>query len=50
MTLTKASIAGRLRNTDHLEIQAKKDWYAASSKSKTVYTAAVTAGKGYVAG
>ena len=38
------------RNTDHLEIQAAKDWYAASSVSKTPYTGAVTAGKAYVAG
>ena len=38
------------RNTDHLEIQAAKDWYAASSVSKTPYTDAVTAGKAYVAG
>jgi len=37
------------RNTDHLEIQAAKDWYSASSKSKTPYTKAVTAGKAYVA-
>ena len=37
------------RNTDHLEIQAAKDWYIASSKSKTTYTDAVTAGKAYVA-
>ena len=37
------------RNTDHLEIQAAKDWYSASSKSKTPYTNAVTAGKAYVA-
>lgn len=36
------------RNTDHLEIQAAKDWYTASSKSKTPYTDAVTAGKAYV--
>ena len=38
------------RNTDHLEIQAAKDWYSDSSKSKTPYTGAVTAGKAYVAG
>ena len=38
------------RNTDHLEIQAAKDWYKDSSKSKTPYTDAVTAGKAYVAG
>ena len=38
------------RNTDHLEVQAAKDWYAASSVSKTPYTDAVTAGKAYVAG
>jgi len=37
------------RNTDHLEIQAAKDWYGDSSKSKTPYTDAVTAGKAYVA-
>ena len=37
------------RNTSHLEIQAAKDWYIASSKSKTPYTGAVTAGKAYVA-
>ena len=38
------------RNTDHLEVQAAKDWYSDSSKSKTPYTDAVTAGKAYVAG
>ena len=38
------------RNTDHLEIQARKSWYSDSSKSKTPYTDAVTAGKAYVAG
>ena len=38
------------RNTDHLEIQAEKQWYKDSSKSKTPYTNAVTAGKAYVAG
>jgi len=38
------------RNTDHLEIQIAKDWYAASSVSKTAYTSAVTSGKAYVAG
>jgi hypothetical protein len=38
------------RNTDHLEIQIAKDWYAASSVSKTSYTGAVTSGKAYVAG
>ena len=38
------------RNTDHLEIQAAKSWYRDSSKSKTPYTDAVTAGKAYVAG
>ena len=38
------------RNTDHLEIQARKDWYSDSDKSKTPYTGAVTAGKAYVAG
>ena len=37
------------RNTDHLEIQAKKDWYKDSSNSKTSYDDAVTAGKAYVA-
>ena len=37
------------RNTDHLEIQATKDWYSDSSKSKTPYTSAVAAGKAYVA-
>ena len=37
------------RNTDHLEIQAAKDWYSESSNSKTPYTGAVTAGKAYVA-
>ena len=38
------------RNTDHLEIQAAKSWYSDSSKNKTPYTDAVTAGKAYVAG
>ena len=38
------------RNTDHLEIQAAKGWYSDSSKSKTTYINAVTAGKAYVAG
>tara|TARA_R100000781_G_scaffold1329_2_gene2162 strand:- start:7211 stop:7474 length:264 start_codon:yes stop_codon:yes gene_type:complete len=38
------------RNTDHLELQAKKQWYKDSSKTKTSYTNAVTAGKAYVAG
>ena len=38
------------RNTDHLELQATKDWYKDSSKTKTSYTNAVTAGKAYVAG
>ena len=37
------------RNTEHLEIQAAKDWYSDSSKSKTPYTSAVAAGKAYVA-
>ena len=37
------------RNTEHLEIQATKDWYSDSSKSKTPYTSAVAAGKAYVA-
>ena len=37
-------------NTDHLEIQAEKQWYKDSSKTKTPYTNAVTAGKAYVAG
>ena len=36
------------RNTDHLEIQAAKDWYSDSSKSKTSYDNAVTIGKAYV--
>lgn len=36
------------RNIKHLEIQAAKDWYIASSNSKTPYTNAVTAGKAYV--
>jgi hypothetical protein len=36
------------RNTDHLEIQAAKDWYSDSSNSKTSYTNAVTTGKAYV--
>jgi len=36
------------RNTDHLEIQAAKDWYSDSSNSKTTYTDAVTIGKAYV--
>jgi len=36
------------RNTDHLEIQAAKDWYSDSSNSKTSYTNAVTIGKAYV--
>lgn len=38
------------RNTDHLEIQAGKQWYKDSGKTKTSYTNAVTAGKAYVAG
>jgi len=38
------------RNTDHLEIQAAKDWYSDSALSKTAYTSAVAAGKAYVAG
>jgi hypothetical protein len=37
------------RNTDHLEIQAEKDWYKDSSNSKTSYDDAATAGKAYVA-
>ena len=37
------------RNTDHLEIQAAKDWYSDSSNSKTSYIEAVAAGKAYVA-
>ena len=37
------------RNTDHLEIQAAKDWYSDSSNNKTPYTEAVAAGKAYVA-
>ena len=36
------------RNTDHLELQATHSWYSDSSKSKTPYTNAVTAGKTYV--
>jgi hypothetical protein len=36
------------RNTDHLEIQAAKDWYSDSSNSKTSYDNAVTIGKAYV--
>ncbi len=36
------------RNTDHLEIQAAKDWYIASSNSKTSYIEAVAAGKAYI--
>jgi len=38
------------RNTDHLEIQAAKDWYSESSNNKSSYDAAVAAGKAYVAG
>ena len=38
------------RNTDHLELQATHSWYSDSSKTKTPYTNAVTAGKAYVAG
>ena len=37
------------RNIKHLELQATKDWYIASSNNKTPYTNAVTAGKAYVA-
>ena len=37
------------RNTDHLEIQAAKDWYSDSSNSKDTYVNAVTVGKAYVA-
>jgi hypothetical protein len=37
------------RNTDHLEIQAAKDWYSDSDKSKTTYINAVAIGKAYVA-
>ena len=37
------------RNIKHLEIQAAKDWYIASSNNKTPYTNAVTAGNAYVA-
>ena len=37
------------RNIKHLELQAAKDWYIASSYNKTPYTNAVTAGKAYVA-
>ena len=36
------------RNTDHLEIQAAKDWYAESSKDKSSYDDAVAVGKAYV--
>ena len=36
------------RNTGHLELQATKDWYIASSNNKTPYTDAVAAGKVYV--
>ena len=36
------------RNTGHLEVQAKKDWYSESSNSKTSYIEAVAAGKAYV--
>jgi L-amino acid N-acyltransferase YncA len=36
------------RNTDHLEIQAAKNWYSDSSNNKTPYTEAVIAGKAYV--
>ena len=36
------------RNTDHLEIQAAKDWYSDSSNSKTSYDNAVVIGKAYV--
>ena len=36
------------RNTDHLEIQAKKSWYKDSSNNKTSYDDAVTTGKSYV--
>ena len=36
------------RNIKHLEIQAAKDWYIASSNNKTPYTEAVAAGKAYV--
>ena len=38
------------RNTDHLEIQAAKDWYSESSNNKSSYDAATAAGKAYVAG
>ena len=37
------------RNTDHLEIQAAKDWSSESSNSKTPYIEAVAACKAYVA-
>ena len=37
------------RNTDHLEIQAAKDWYSDSSMSKTSYDNAVSIGRAYVA-
>ena len=36
-------------NTDHLEIQAAKDWYYDSSNSKDTYTNAVTIGTASVA-
>jgi len=36
------------RNIKHLELQATKDWYIASSNNKTPYTNAVAAGKVYV--
>ena len=36
------------RNTGHLELQATKDWYIASSNNKTPYTDAVAAGQVYV--
>tara|TARA_R110000744_G_C18999992_1_gene521692 strand:+ start:100 stop:363 length:264 start_codon:yes stop_codon:yes gene_type:complete len=41
--------AAVIRNTNHLEIQAAKDWYSESNNSKTSYENAVTAGKAYVA-
>ena len=37
------------RNTDHLEIQAAKDWYSDSSNSKDTYVNAISIGKAYVA-
>ena len=36
------------RNTDHLELQLAKDWATDDSRSKKIYTDAVTAGKAYI--